>query len=97
MSEQRRLCEVKDRLIQIHKQLIRGRYAGDGRGPWPRFRFAVDELRCPSRSGHCDDPSKPCRAWEERNNRVVLDRIEQELFTIGFTREDETFGKEQQR
>lgn len=80
-----RLCELKSELIDISLRLT-------NEAPYriPRFRYAIDELRCPN-GGHCN-PDGPCQAWKDRGVRERVAGIENELFSLGFTRQDETFG-----
>lgn len=84
---QPRLCEVKDELISICLKLTR-------EAPYhiPHFRYAIDELRCPS-AGHCN-PNGPCQAWKDGAIRQRVSKIEGELFRLGFVKTDETFGEE---
>lgn len=78
---QRRLCEVKNVLIDISLKLV-------NEPPYriPRFRFAIDELRCPNRN-HCDE-SKPCEGFTPENRQRIAE-IDDELFRIGFVKESE--------
>lgn len=76
---QRRLCEVKSELVDIALKIV-------NEPPYriPRFRFAIDELRCPNRN-HCDE-SKSCEGMKDRGNLQKLAEIDDELFRIGFVK-----------
>lgn len=93
MSEQRRLCQVKDAMRDIGQKLVAETHRTPG------FLFLVDELRCPRRN-HCD-LSRPCEAWKDRVVRQRVAKIEDQLFVLGFARADsndvEDFSRKEQR
>lgn len=89
MSDERRLCNVKNELINIAVKLA-------NEDKIPRWRYELDTLKCPAKN-HCD-PNRPCMAWRDREIRQQVAKLEDELFVAGFVRADandlENYGRE---
>lgn len=77
-QRQPHLCEIKDDLTKVALRIL------NSGGPYPKFKYALDELRCPHRD-HCD-PTGPCKAMQDYSVRQRLSEIDDEIFALGFVK-----------